>query len=42
MVELRYKDVPKELENLEDYKKINHISPNNEKKLKEVLQFYVR
>jgi hypothetical protein len=29
MVELRYKDVEKELKNLKDYKKIDHIGENN-------------
>jgi hypothetical protein len=29
MVELRYAEVPKELKNLEEYKKINHLEDSN-------------
>ena len=42
MVELRYKEVPNELAHLEEYKRIDHAAANGEKKLREVLQFYVR
>ena len=42
MVELRYAGVPKELSNLEEYTKIDHFSANNDKKAKEILNFYVR
>ena len=42
MVELRYKEVPKELNHLKEYMKIDHVGPNNEQKLREVLQFYVK